>query len=139
MDMNKTEILNLINNNPNCFMATVEGNRPHVRVIGIYSADENRIIIQTWKIKDIHRQIVKNPEVELCFNDFKEMIQVRVSGRVEIIEDPDLKKKIVADRPFMKPTVDAKGYDVVALYRLKGKATVWTMADNFAPKTYIEL
>jgi uncharacterized pyridoxamine 5'-phosphate oxidase family protein len=38
--MNKTEILNLINNNPNCFMATVEGNRPHVRVIGIYSADE---------------------------------------------------------------------------------------------------
>jgi uncharacterized pyridoxamine 5'-phosphate oxidase family protein len=120
-------------------MATVEGNRPHVRGIRIYSADEDGILIQTWKIKDIHHQVIENPEIELCFNDFKEMIQVRVSGRAEIKEDPTLKQKVVADRPFMKPTVDAKGYDVVALYRLKGRATVWTMDDNFAPKTYIEL
>jgi uncharacterized pyridoxamine 5'-phosphate oxidase family protein len=137
--MNKTEILNLIKNNPDCFMATVEGNKPHVRGMRIYSADEDGIIIHTWKIKDIHRQVKENPEVELCFNDFKNMIQVRVSGRAEIKEDLTLKQKVVADRPFMKPTVDAEGYDVVALYRLKGRAAVWTMADNFTPKTYIEL
>jgi uncharacterized pyridoxamine 5'-phosphate oxidase family protein len=137
--MNKAEILNFINNHPTCFMATVEGDKPHVRGIGIYSADEDGIIIQTWKIKDIHRQITCNPEVELCFNDLKEMIQVRVSGRVDIVEDLSLKQKVVADRPFMKPVVDARGYDVVALYRLKGKATVWTMAANFEPKTCIEL
>jgi len=39
----------------------------------------------------------------------------------------------------MKPTVAEKGYDVVALYRIKGKATVWTRARNFEPKTYIDL
>jgi len=137
--MTKAEIIELINKNPTSYMATVEGNKPHVRGMGIYSADENGIIIQTWTMKDIHQQILNNPEVELCFNDTKAGIQVRVSGRVEIIQDLDLKKKVVEKRPFMKPTVEEKGYGVVALYRLKGKATVWTMATNFEPKTYIDL
>ena len=137
--MTKDEILSLIKANRTCFMATVEDNKPHVRGIGIYNADENGIIIQTWKIKDIYQQITKNQEVELCFNDFKAGIQVRVSGRLEMIEDLALKQKVVADRPFMKPIVESKGYDVVALFRLKGKATVWTMAINFEPKTYVDL
>jgi len=137
--MTKAEILNLIKANRTCFMSTVEDNKPHVRGIMIYDADENGIIIQTWKIKDIHQQIIKNPEVELCFNDSKAGVQVRVNGKVEIIEDLAFKKKVVVDRPFMKPVVEAKGYDVVALYRLKGKATVWTMATNFTPKTYVNL
>ena len=137
--MTKDEILNFIKANHRCFMATVEDNKPHVRGIGIYNADENGIIIQTWKIKDIYQQITKNQEVELCFNDFKAGIQVRVSGRLEMIEDLALKQKVVADRPFMKPIVESKGYDVVALFRLKGKATVWTMAINFEPKTYVDL
>lgn len=137
--MTKTEIIELIKANPTSYMATVEGNKPHVRGMGIYSVDEDGIIIQTWTIKDIHQQILKNPEVELCFNDRKAGIQVRVSGTAEIIDDLDFKKKVVEKRPFMKPTVEKRGWDVVALYRLKGKATVWTMATNFEPKTYVEL
>ena len=137
--MTKAEILDLIKANPTSFMATVEGNKPHVRGIGIYDADENGIIIQTWSIKDIHQQIVNNPEVELCFNDFKAGIQVRVSGIAEIIDDVDFKQKVVEKRQFMKPTVEKKGIDVVALYRLKGKATVWSRDINFEPKEYTDL
>ena len=137
--MTKEEILKLIKSHPTSFMATVEGDKPHVRGMGIYDADENGIVIQTWTIKDIHQQILKNPEVELCFNDLKGGIQVRVSGRAEIIDDIEFKKKVVEKRPFMKPTVEKQGLDVVALYRVKGKATVWTMATNFEPKTYVDL
>jgi len=137
--MTKEEILAIIKANPIGYMATVEGNRPHVRAMGIYKADENGIIIQTWTIKDIHRQIVNNPEIEICFNDMKAGIQVRVSGKAEIIKDMDFIKKAVEERPFMKPVVAEKGINVVALYRLKGKATTWTMAANFVPKTYVEL
>jgi len=137
--MTKEEILKLIKSHPTSFMATVEGDKPHVRGMGIYDADENGILIQTWTIKDIHQQILKNPEVELCFNDLKGGIQVRVSGRAEIIDDIEFKKKVVEKRPFMKPTVEKQGLNVVALYRVKGKATVWTMATNFEPKTYVDL
>ncbi len=136
--MTKTEILALIKSNPTAYMATVEGNKPHVRAMGIYDASEDGIIIQTWTIKDIHQQVVKNPEVELCFNDRKAGIQVRISGKAEIINDLEFKKKVVEQRPFMKPTVEKRGLDVVALYRVRGKATVWTMAANFDPKTYVD-
>ena len=136
--MSKSEILAALNANPNCHMATVEGNKPHVRGMGMVSADEKGIIIQSWTMKDIHPQIVKNPEVELCFNT-KDGKQIRVSGRAEIVNDMAIKQDIVAKRPFMKPTIDEKGWDVVTVYRIKGKAQVWERKDNFAPKTYIDL
>jgi pyridoxamine 5'-phosphate oxidase len=138
--MTKAEILAALNANPTCHLATVEGNKPHVRGMGMYKADESGIYFQAWKIKDIHKQIVANPEVELCFNT-KDGKQIRISGRLEILEDLALKKEVEAKRAFMTPIIKERGgYDVVAMYRLKkGKAFIWTMADNFAPKTYIEL
>jgi pyridoxamine 5'-phosphate oxidase len=138
--MTKTEILDFIKVNPDAFVATVEGNKPHVRTFTTYKADENGIIFQTWTLKDMYQQLQKNPAVELCYKDAKGRAQVRISGTLELVNDMALKKQVVADRPFMKPTVDAKGWDVVAMYRLKnGKATVWTGATNFAPKTYTDL
>jgi pyridoxamine 5'-phosphate oxidase len=137
--MTRAEILAAINANPTAYVATVEGDRPHVRAMGMYKADETGIYFQAWKIKDVHKQIEKNPNVELCFNT-KDGKQIRISGKFEIVEDMALKKDVEAKRPFMTPTIKEKGYDVVAIYRLKnGKACVWTMAENFVPKTYIDI
>ena len=138
--MNKSEILALINANPACHLATVEGNAPHVRGILLYRADENGLIFHTGSTKDLHKQLSKNPRVEFCFNDFQKGVQVRVSGSVEKVEDMALKKEIVAKREFLKPWVEKSGYDVLVVYRIrKGRATIWTMESNFAPKTYVDL
>ncbi len=138
--MDKKEILAFINNNPTTYFATVEGNKPHVRGMGLYKADEDGIIFQTSEPKDMHKQLMKNPETELCFHNVKDSIQVRVSGRMEPVEDLDLKKEVVAKRPFLKDWVDKNGYGFIKLYRMrKGKAFVWTFATNFDPKKYIEL
>jgi pyridoxamine 5'-phosphate oxidase len=139
--MTKEEILAILKANPRAYVATVEGNKPHVRAIATYKIDENGIIFQTWKIKDIHKQLEKNPEVEMCFTDLKGSVQVRVNGRLELLEDRALKEEWLSKRAMMKPMVDAKGgLDVIAIYRLKkGKATIWTMPSNFDPKTYTEL
>lgn len=138
--MTKDEILASINTNLSAHMATVEGDKPHVRGMGIYRVDESGIVIQTWKKKDIHQQLVKNPEIEICFNS-KDGKQIRVSGKVELVEDLALKKEVESKRPFMTPVIERLGgYDAVAIWIMKhGKATVWTMAQNFDPKTYVEL
>jgi pyridoxamine 5'-phosphate oxidase len=138
--MDRAEIFAFLNANHDCHLATVEGNKPHVRAIGIYRADEDGIIIQTTKVKDLYKQLSANPDVELCFNDAKGSLQIRVSGTLELDEDIELKKKILAKRHFLKPIVDKKGYEVLAIYRLKkGLAAVWTFRTNFEPKTYIRL
>jgi pyridoxamine 5'-phosphate oxidase len=138
--MDKSEVLAFLNANHDCHLATVEGNKPHVRAIGIYRADENGIIIQTSKVKDLYKQLSANPNVELCFKNDKGSMQVRVSGTVELDEDMELKKEIIAKRQFLKPLVEKEGYEVIAIYWLrKGAATVWTFPTNLTPKTYIQL
>jgi pyridoxamine 5'-phosphate oxidase len=138
--VDKKEILDFINKNMTSYMATIEDGKPRVRGIGTYRADENGIIIQVSEVKDIYKQLVKNPETELCFANPKEGMQVRVSGRVELIEDLNLKKEVLEKRQFLMPLVEKHGWEVIKLFCLKhGKATVWTPKTNFDPKTYIEL
>jgi len=112
----------------------------------LYKADENGIIFHSGSMKAVHEQISENPKVELCFNDFKNGIQVRVSGPLEILEDNALKDEIYnhPTRGFLKPWRDAGKfgdfYSTFKVYRLKGgKASVWTMPANFDPKEEIVL
>jgi pyridoxamine 5'-phosphate oxidase len=140
--MDKKEILAFINRNTTAFMATVEGDKPHVRAMGTFRADENGIIFSMQSPKDVYKQLVKNPEVELCY--YAEGVQIRVSGRMEQITDIALKNGIIEKRPFYKPGVEEMGLDYVGAFILKhGKAYVMDMkgppSPVGVPKTYIDL
>jgi pyridoxamine 5'-phosphate oxidase len=136
--MDKKEMLAFITANPAACLGTVEDNKARVRGMQTYRADEKGLIFYTSKMKDVFKQIVKNPEVEVCYfaKDFQ--VQVRVRGKIEIIEDLALKKEIVEKRPFLKPMYE-KNYDGLGVLRLKGKATTWSMQNMAAPKTFIDL
>jgi pyridoxamine 5'-phosphate oxidase len=137
--MNKAEILAFLNANPDCFFATVEGNKPRVRAIGIVKADEDGIIFEVGAFKDVYKQLSANPNVELCFFNAKQGMQIRVSGAVVPVDDRKLKDEIIAKRPFLKQRVAEDGYEVMGVFRLKGLAYVWTFETGLAPKTYVQL
>lgn len=65
------------------YLATVDGNQPRVRPFGTAHIFEGKLYIQTGKIKDVSKQIFKNPRVEICA--FKNGEWIRVSG--ELVED----------------------------------------------------
>jgi uncharacterized pyridoxamine 5'-phosphate oxidase family protein len=144
--MNKSEVLELINRNPVFFLATVEDNQPRVRGMLIYKADESGIIFHTATMRDVYKQIMKNPNVELCFNDQKSFTQVRVSGVLEEIKDEKLKDEI-ADHPsraFLKPWRDSISHQdfckAFVVFKLKsGLATIWSMDRNLEPKIEVKL
>ena len=136
--MNKEEIIGFVNANPVCHLATVVGDTPHVRAMGMYKADERGILIQLSTVKPMYEELLQNPKVELCFNGSGK--QVRVSGKAEFIEDQALKEEVVKARPFLKPMVDAQGYDVIKMFRVANPvATVWTMATNLEPREFLKL
>ncbi len=138
--MIKQEIYKFMRENPAIALATAEDDRPYVRIIMLYKADEDGIVFCTGENKDLNQQLQKNPMVEMCFVDAKKEKQIRVCGSVEEIEDVELKKQVVKDWPFLKEWVDREGIDVLVLYRLAGgRATIWTMETNFASKQYINL
>ncbi len=136
--MSKNEIFKFLNANPMFHLATTEDNKPHVRAMLLYSADENGIVFSTWETRDLNKQLSENPRVELCFNNYQDKIQIRITGSVELVEDLEFKKEIVAKREFLKPWVEQMGFGMLVVYCLKnGIATVWTFETNFEPKSYI--
>ena len=136
--MTKEEIIAFLNANPTCFLATTEGNQPRVRAIGLVKADQDGLILEIGSFKDVYKQMVANPNVEACFFNAKDGIQIRVSGAVTPIDDNKLKDEIIAQRPFLKERVEKGGYEAMGVFRLKGSAYVWSFATNLEPKKYVQ-
>jgi pyridoxamine 5'-phosphate oxidase len=134
--MDKKEILEFINKNPMACLGTVDDNKARVRGMETFRADENGLIFYTSKSKDVFKQIARNPEVEVCY--ISGASQVRVRGKMEILEDLALKKEIVEKRPFLQQIYQGN-YDGMGVCRLKGKATTWSMENMAAPKTFTEI
>ncbi len=137
--MNKEEILQFLNDNPEFSLATSDGNIPHVRTLQLHKADESGIYFMVGKFKDVYRQLSINPYVELCFH--KGNSQVRISGQVENLDkDLDLKKEILSVRPFMTSWIEQVGFKYMAVFRIRyGKAVTWNLDTELQPKTIVEL
>ncbi len=134
--MDKREILSFIATNNIGYLATTEGNSPRVRGMDTFRADENGLIFYTSKSKNVCKQIVKNPEVEVCY--YAKGVQVRVRGKMKMDEDMALKKEIVARREFLGDYSEEDFKDM-AVFRLKGKATTWTIKDGDGKTPFIDL
>ena len=138
--MTKTEILEFLNANPICYLATSENNRPHVRALGMVRADDRGLIFQTVAGKDFPNQLKENPVVEVCFYSRENNLQVRVQGKAALVDDPELREEIIEKRPFLKPWIEKNGIEGILVFRVMDcQALVWTMALNFAPKEYIRI
>jgi pyridoxamine 5'-phosphate oxidase len=138
--MTKEEVLQFITKNPVFSLATIDNGRPRARMIMMYRANESGIIFSTGSEKDVNKQLQINPAVEMCFYDSEQNCQIRIEGTAKAIDDLELKKQIVEDFSFLKPWIEAQGYEVLITYCVKNaKATTWTMETNEQPKEYIQL
>jgi pyridoxamine 5'-phosphate oxidase len=120
------------NENKTCFLATVEGDQPRVRALGMWYADETGFYFQAQTVKAMYKQIEKNPKVEVYFQakDFSKVM--RVSGKVKIITDPEIRAKCIKERPFVKNFgITEPDNPLLAVFQIyTGEAFFWTMADT---------
>ena len=88
------------------YLATVDGDQPHVRPFGTAEEFEGKLYIQTGKIKDVSKQMSKNPKVEICAFDGEKWIRIqalavedsRREAKVHMLEAyPNLKDRYSAD------------------------------------------
>jgi len=130
--MSLKQYADFANQNPTCYLATAEGNQPRVRAMGMWYADETGFYFQSQSVKALNRQIQDNNKVEVCFcaPDFSKMM--RVSGKVKIIEDREVRKKCIEERPFLKTMgITDPGDPMLAVFHLyTGEAYFWTREDS---------
>jgi uncharacterized pyridoxamine 5'-phosphate oxidase family protein len=132
--MNFQDVIKFANENRVCHIATVEGNQPRVRALQMWFADDKGFYFQTESVKAICKQLKNNNKTEICFfapgSDVGTMM--RVTGKVEFVDDLALKNKVLSDRPFLK-AVGIKGPEdpLLVVFRVySGEAYFWTLANN---------
>lgn len=59
------------------YLATIEGDQPRVRPFGTIDLFEDKLYIQTGKVKDVSKQILKNPKIEICAFDGQKWLRVQ--------------------------------------------------------------
>ena len=77
-------ILDFLKEAQTYYLATVDGDQPRVRPFGTVNLFDGKLCIQTGRSKDVAKQILANPKVELCAMRGNEWI--RVAGVLK--EDP---------------------------------------------------
>lgn len=115
------------------YFATEENGQPHVRPIGLWFADASGFYFQVQTVKAFCKQLQNNKRVEVCFHapasGGSPGTVLRVTGKVEFIDDAALKKKVLEDRPFLKDMgIESPDDPRLAIFKIHtGEAFFWTM------------
>ena len=113
------------------YLATVEGDQPRVRPFGTIDIFEDKLYIQTGKIKDVSKQIAANPKVELCV--FGEGTWVRVAGTLVRDDRVEAKQHMLDAYPSLQGMYSATDDNTEVLYFKDATATFSSFGG--APKT----
>ena len=65
------------------YLGTVDGDQPRVRPFGTIDLFDGRMTIQTGKIKDVSRQMIRNPKIEICAFDGERWLRIAAT----VVED----------------------------------------------------
>lgn len=130
--MNFEDCIKFANETRTAYFATLEGNQPRVRPIGLWFADERGFYFQTETVKAFCRQIKANRKVEICFYSSEASKAMRVAGEVEFVDDITFKAQVIQDRPFLKEFgIREAASPLLVVFRIsKGEAFFWTMENN---------
>ncbi len=114
-----------------CYLATVEGDQPRVRALGMWYADETGFYFQAQSVKALVKQLEKNPKVEVYFHS-KDNKVMRVSGKVNFITDEKIRARCIEERPFVKDFgITGPNDPLLSVFHLyTGEAYFWTRADS---------
>lgn len=103
------------------YLATVEKDQPRVRPFGTAHIFEDKLYIQTGKVKDVSKQIEANPKVEICA--FKNGEWLRLAG--ELVEDDrvEARQSMLDAYPSLQNMYAADDGNTVVYYFKNATAT----------------
>ena len=107
------------------YVATVDGDQPHVRPFGTVNVFEGKLYIQTGRVKDVSKQLAANPKAEICAFKADEGEWVRITG--ELIDDPrvEAEQSMLDAYPSLQNMYQAGDGNTQVLYFKDATATFY--------------
>ncbi|GAA6382758.1 pyridoxamine 5'-phosphate oxidase family protein [Intestinibacter bartlettii] len=110
------------------YLATVEGDQPRVRPFGTIDIFEDKLYIQTGKVKDVSKEMQANPKVEICAFDGQKWI--RVEGEVVRDDRIEAKEHMLDSYPNLKALYRADDDNTEVLYLKNATATISSFTEE---------
>lgn len=103
------------------YLATVEGDQPRVRPFGTIHCFEDKLYIQTGKVKEVSKQIANNAKVEICAFKGGEWLRVACT----LVEDDrfEAKKAMLDAYPSLQQLYKADDGNTQVFYMKDAVAT----------------
>ena len=126
------EVYDFLKSAQTYFLATADGDQPRVRAFGTIDLFEDKLYIQTGKVKDVYKQLVANPKFELCA--VSGMDWVRVTGTLVPDDRVEPKKHMLDNYPELRAMYDENDDNTIVLYMQDATATFASL-DGTPPHT----
>ena len=110
------------------YLATVDNDKPRVRPFGAINIFEDKLYLQTGKVKNVSKQIQINPNVEVCaFNNGK---WIRIEGKLVRDDRIEAKKDMLDHNPELRSMYDENDDNTEVLYFDSAKATFSSFTES---------
>jgi len=110
------------------FIATIDGDQARVRPFGTADLFEGKLYIQTGKVKNVYKQIIANPKVELVA--LGEPTWLRLSGELVADERVEAKKHMLDEHPNLRALYDENDDNTAVFYFKNATATFNTRGEE---------
>ena len=125
------EVLEFLESAQVYYLATSKDNKPYVRPFGTANIFENKLYIQTGKVKNCYKEIIDNPYVEI--SAFFEGKWIRLNGKLVPDDRFEAKKSMLDKYPNLRGMYNENDGNTIVLYFDDATATIYSFTD--APKT----
>lgn len=98
------------------FIATTDGDQPHVRPFGVSEIIDGRLYIMTGKVKDVYKQMAANGKFEICALKQSGTEWIRLSGTLVNDETLAVKEEFLNRNEGLKAMYKADDDNMAVLY-----------------------
>jgi uncharacterized pyridoxamine 5'-phosphate oxidase family protein len=122
--MNMKEVYEFLKKCGTYYLATTDGDQPRVRPFGTVLIFENKLYIQTGKVKNVSKQMMKNPKIEICALSGDKWVRVEAIA----VEDDrtEAKQKMLDAYPQLKSMYSADDDNTQVLYLKDATASFYS-------------
>lgn len=114
------------------YLATVDGDQPRVRPFGAINIFDNKLYIQTGKVKNVSKQMQNNNKIEIC--GFINGEWIRISAEVKRDDCIEAKESMLDNNPGLKSMYSVLDDNTEVLYLENATAIISSFTND--PITY---
>jgi general stress protein 26 len=98
-------------------LASVDGDQPRLRPVSPVKTDGFTVYVASLRRYSKTAELESNPKVELCYMD-PNHDQVRITGTVEVLTDPQEKQQIWDSNPLLRQYLGSIENPELLIYRM---------------------